>query len=369
MSLSLEVKKFINSEHTGEYIEIELPGELEVRRPRAKKAAPAAPVEAEASGADVSGTDVSGADAPGTDAPGTDVPSAEASDTDILEAEAPAPKAAEPAAPALEPEAQHERARVHYIEAGTGEPLILVHTVGQSFYTWRRVFNRLSEHYRVIAPDLLGHGYSDRPFTFGYTIEEQADALRRFMDALGIESAHFAAFSMGCAYALKFAMQNPARVGRLVLVTPGGVTQEMPLSIRMIDSPVLGFLASRLYGLRTVEKMLHEAVFDLTNITPDVVQEYYRPASDPEGRRAIRLSLQYFEDEEIIANLRTLAADTLILMGAEDKWHTAESCELYHAALRNAGFSVVRNAGHLMHEEKPDRFIAALLEFIPVVMP
>lgn len=354
MSLSLEVKKFINSEHTGEYIEIELPGELEVRRPRAKKAAPAAPVEAEASGMDVVGTDV---------------PGAEASDTDTLEAEAPAPKAAEPVAPILEPEAQHERARVHYIEAGTGEPLILVHTVGQSFYTWRRVFNRLSEHYRVIAPDLLGHGYSDRPLTFGYTIEEQADALRRFMDALGIESAHFAAFSMGCAYALKFAMQNPARVGRLVLVTPGGVTQEMPLSIRMIDSPVLGFLASRLYSLRTVEKMLHEAVFDLTNITPDVVQEYYRPASDPEGRRAIRLSLQYFEDEEIIANLRTLAADTLILMGAEDKWHTAESCELYHAALRNAGFSVVRNAGHLMHEEKPDRFIAALLEFIPVVMP
>lgn len=116
----------------------------------------------------------------------------------------------------------------------------------------------------------------------------------------------------------------------------------MPLSIRMIDSPMLGFLASRLYGLRTVEKLLHDAVFDLTNITPDVVQEYYRPASDPEGRRAVRLSLQYFEDEEIIANLRTLTADTLILMGAEDKWHSAESCELYHAALRNAGFAVVR---------------------------
>ncbi len=67
MSLSLEVKKFINSEHTGEYIEIELPGELEVRRPRAKKAAPAAPVEVEASGSDVSGTDVPGAEASDTD--------------------------------------------------------------------------------------------------------------------------------------------------------------------------------------------------------------------------------------------------------------------------------------------------------------
>lgn len=340
MSLSLEVKKFINSEHTGEYIEIELPGELEVRRPRGKKAAPAP-------------------------APAADL------DADVEAAESPVAEEAAPEAPAPEPEpeAQHERAKIHYLEAGTGEPLILVHTVGQSLYTWRRVFNRLSEHYRVIAPDLLGHGYSDRPLTFGYSIEEQADALRRFMDALGIESAHFAAFSMGCAYALKFAMQYPERVGRLVLLSPGGVTQDMPLSIRMIDSPMLGFLASRLYNLRTVEKLLQEAVFDLTNIAPDVVQEYYRPVSDPEGRRAIRLSLQYFEDEEIIANLRTLAADTLILMGAEDKWHNAETCELYHAAMRNAGFSVVRNAGHLMHEEKPERFIAALLEFIPVVMP
>ena len=358
MSLSLEVKKFINSEHTGEYIEIELPGELEVRRPRAKKAAPApVPEAAEPADAENAGAPESeAADAPGGDAPGEDTPG-----SDVLEA----------AEPATEPvaEAQHERARIHYIEAGTGEPLILVHTVGQSFYTWRRVFNRLSEHYRVIAPDLLGHGYSDRPLTFGYTIEEHAEALRLFMDALGIESAHFAAFSMGSAYALKFAMQNPSRVGRLVLVSPGGVTPEMPLSIRMIDSPMLGFLASRLYGLRTVEKLLHDAVFDLTNLTPDVVQEYYRPTSDPEGRRAVRLSLQYFEDEEIIANLRTLTADTLILMGAEDKWHSAESCELYHAALRNAGFAVVRNAGHLMHEEKPDRFVAAMLEFIPVVMP
>ncbi len=342
MSLSLEVKKFINSEHTGEYVEIELPGELEVRRGRDKKAPEpkAAPAGAGDGGA------------PG-DAPG----------------EEDAAKAEKPAKAGPQRFMQHERARIHYIEAGSGEPLILVHTVGQSLYTWRKVFNRLSEHYRVVAPDLLGHGYSERPLTFGYSIDEQADALGRFMDAIGVESAHLAAFSMGCAYALRFALQHPERVGRLVLLSPGGVTPDMPLPIRMIDSPVLGFLASRMYNLRTVEKLLHDAVFDLTNITQDVVQEYYRPASDPEGRRAIRLSLQYYEDEEIIANLRSLSADTLILMGAEDKWHPSETSELYHAAMRNAGFSVVRNAGHLMHEEKPERFIAAMLEFIPVVMP
>lgn len=361
MSLSLEIKKFINSEHTGEYVEILLPGELEVRRPRAKKEKPA-PAEAEPVEAAEAAEAVEGA--PGEEGEPPFAEPAPAKEEPVQEEPAKKMPAPEP-----EVEVEYERARVHYIEAGTGEPLILLHTIGQSFYTWRKVFNRLSEHYRVIAPDLLGHGYSDRPLTFGYSVEDHAESLRLFMDALGIESAHFAAFSMGSAYALCFAIKNPARVGRMVLLSPGGVTPEMPLSIRMIDSPMLGFIASRLYGLRTVEKALHEAVFDLTNITADVVQEYYRPASDPEGRRAIRMSLQYFEDEAVIANLRTLAADTLILIGAEDKWRTAESCELYHAAIRNAGFSVVRNAGHLIHEEKPERLIAALLEFIPVIMP
>ena len=83
MSLSLEVKKFINSEHTGEYIEIELPGELEVRRPRTKKAAPAPvpeaaePADAESAGAPESGpADTPGEDTPGEDTPGEDAPGA-----------------------------------------------------------------------------------------------------------------------------------------------------------------------------------------------------------------------------------------------------------------------------------------------------
>lgn len=111
MSLSLEVKKFINSEHTGEYIEIELPGELEVRRPRTKKPRPHLcrrlqnPRMRRAQAHPNLGRRTRRRGRAGEDAPGGDV----------LEAE----PAAEPV-----PEAQHERARIHYIEAGTGEPLI-----------------------------------------------------------------------------------------------------------------------------------------------------------------------------------------------------------------------------------------------------
>jgi len=332
VSFSLEVKKFVNTENTGAYVDILLPALEPVRTPKKAKAPKA--VEA-AAGADAS-------------APAEPVP-----------AEVPAA-----------PEAERETMKLHYLEAGEGEPLILVHTVGQSLYTWRNVFDRLSSYYRVIAIDLPGHGYSSRAETFGYTIEDYAYALRAFMDEMGIQSAHFMAFSMGCAYVMRLAASDPSRIGRVVLLSPGGITPEMPLSIRMIDSPVLGFVASFLYNMGTVEKLLHGAVFDLTNITPDVVANYYRTVCDGQARRAIRMSLQYFDEEAVLAALRDITAPVLILQGSEDKWHPAQhGAEVYHASLRNAASAVVRNAGHLMHEEKPDRVVAALLEFIPVVMP
>jgi len=154
VSLSLQMKKFINSEHVGNYVEITLPG-----LPRAK-------------------------------------------------GEEPTP----------------ETVKIHYCEAGVGEPLILIHTVGQSLYTWRKVFDALAQHYRVIAIDLLGHGYSSRPLEFAYTIEEQSEALRLFMNAIGIRSAHIVGFSMGALYALDFVANNPDRVGKVVLLSPGGLT-------------------------------------------------------------------------------------------------------------------------------------------------
>lgn len=354
MSLSLEIKKFINSEHTGDYIEIELPGEI-VKRVRrfenesGQDVPPAAPEKDDDEGASQALEE-----------------NAEATE-ETSEAAAPAEEAARKKR--VFDEVFHERMKIHYMEEGNGEPLILVHTIGQSYYTWRKLFYRLSENYRVIALDLPGHGYSDRPYTFGYTIEEYGEMLCRFMDALGIESAHFLAFSMGCAYVTHLALTHPERVGRMVLLSPGGVTVDMPLAVRMIDSPIFGSIACRLYNTSTVEKILNSAVFDLTNITSEVVQEYYRPASDPDGRKAIRHSLQYFDDESLISNLRNLTIDALILEGSEDKWRSQQEIEMLHAAMKTASFAVVRNAGHLLHEEKADRIIAAMLEYIPVIMP
>ena len=294
MALALQMKKFINSEHTGDYVSVTLPGFPD-------KAGVATP----------------------------------------------------------------EETRIHYLEAGVGEPLLLIHSVGQSLYTWRNVFNALSEHYRVIAIDLIGHGYSGRPEQFDYTIAEQSEIIRQFMDAKGIESAHFAGFSMGAIYALDFIVKHPERVGKAVLCSPSGITPEMPLSVRMLQSSLFGGIASRLYSRRTVERMLNECVFDLTNISDEVIDGYFATIADSYSRKAIQLSVLNFDETEVEKDLRAVRTEVLILWGAEDKWHPTAMSELYHAAIPDAKFGMIRNAGHLAHEEKAQRLIEAILEYIP----
>ena len=366
MSLSLEIKKFINSEHTGSYVTIMLPVIMPEEQPPAAKMRRQPKQAVHETAASVASV-----------LEATAQESAGYAPLDVDEADFGA--AARPAQrdeqqqwqqdPGFAPRVKYEATRIHYTEDGEGEPLILVHSVGQSAYTWRKVFFQLREHYRVIAVDMPGHGYSDRPVHFDYTVDAHAMALRLFMDAMRIESAHIAGFSLGAVYALQFALQNPMRVGKLIALTPGGVTEQMPLPVKLIDSSFFGGIASRLYGVGTVRKLLEDCVFDLTNIDDEVVQQYYIPASDPEGRRCIRESLHCFDEQPTLAHLRELQCPVLILQGSEDKWHKSEDVDLFHAVIQSAGFAVIRNVGHLIHEEKPERFVAAVLEFIPVMMP
>ena len=132
---------------------------------------------------------------------------------------------------------------------------------------------------------------------------------------------------------------------------------------------VLGtvFMESLACPFRTVEKILGECFFDLTNLTPDYSAECYKTVSDAESRTIIRNSVYRYDEESIFKELRMLECPVLILWGCEDKWHTSELPELYHAAIKNASYAIVRNAGHLLHEEKADRVAALVNEYIAPV--
>ena len=142
-------------------------------------------------------------------------------------------------------------ARIHYQEAGDEDapPVILIHGFISSNLIWTNTLLPLANAgFRVIAPDLPGYGYSDKPKDASYTIDEQAHAVKRLMDRLGIESATIVGASYGGAVAAMLALDYPERVDRLILV--GAVSNDearKKLLLRISRSPVIGDIVTPLF--------------------------------------------------------------------------------------------------------------------------
>ncbi len=263
-------------------------------------------------------------------------------------------------------EKPHKRtAKVHYMEEGVGEPLILVHSLGQSMYTWRNVFYELSKYYRVIAFDLMGHGYSDKPDDFDYTIDAQTEIIKGLCDAIDVRSAHFIGFSMGYAFVANMLAKYPQYVGRVIIEAPGSIVPEMPFAVRAIDNSFFGRLFSMFISVKTVRKVLEDCFFDLTFIKDEVVSEYFKTLASPQAKEAVWYSVRNFDDDEINSKLRQIQQEMMILWSSEDKWRGKETRDFFRAAVPNPVIKEIRNAGHLMHEEKMDKFLNAVMEYIP----
>ena len=138
--------------------------------------------------------------------------------------------------------------RVAYREAGAGEALLLIHGMAGSSATWRAVLPQLSKKYRVVAPDLFGHGESAKP-RGDYSLGAFAVSLRDLLDELGISRATVVGQSLGGGVAMQFTYQHRDYCDRLVLISSGGLGPDLSWTLRMLSAPgvelVLPVVASR----------------------------------------------------------------------------------------------------------------------------
>src|SRR5919112_1205155 len=138
--------------------------------------------------------------------------------------------------------------RVTYRIGGDGPLLVLIHGITSSSASWEPALPLLAEHYTVLAPDLLGHGQSDKP-AGDYSLGSHACIVRDLMLTLGHESATVVGHSLGGGVAMQVAYQFPELVGRLVLVASGGLGREVSMFLRAVTLPgselVLPLIASR----------------------------------------------------------------------------------------------------------------------------
>lgn len=284
--------------------------------------------------------------------------------------------------PEVGPEVQFVTVHGHrraFVKVGSGPALLLLHGLGCDHRTWQPVLKALARRHTVIAPDLLGHGASDKPRA-DYSVGGYANGMRDLLAFLGIDRATVLGHSLGGGVAMQFAYQFPELTERLVLVAPGGFGPEVSPMIRVVSSP--GF--HQVTGLLTLPGVRHLGVATMTALsrtglpmTRDLgeVASIFDSFKDPRTRTAIGHVVRAVVDwkGQIIATSdRAYLADDLpmcVVWGDSDHviptWHA----EVAGRLAPHARVEIIPNAGHFPHRDHPDRFVRIVSSFVRETRP
>jgi pimeloyl-ACP methyl ester carboxylesterase len=260
---------------------------------------------------------------------------------------------------AREVELSHGRTR--YVEAGAGPPVVLLHGVGftSGDDSWWPIVGPLSTRLRVLAPDFMGWGLSDR-FDREYSFAYLVDFVREFQDALGLSRTHIVGHSMGGWIATLLAYESPQRVDKLALVAAGGVATRTLASMTAFTPPSREQIETQLRATVKVPEAdfaaLTKRAVQKTQV-PGAVEAYQKilnHMNDPEHRRRYNT----------LRRLPHITAPTLIVWGREDKVNALELGEQLHAGIKDSRLAVVEECGHFVPTEKPDELSRLLLDFL-----
>jgi pimeloyl-ACP methyl ester carboxylesterase len=161
--------------------------------------------------------------------------------------------------------------------AGSGPALLMLHGLGCDSSTWTDVMPALAEHYTVIAPDLLGHGESDKPDA-DYSLGGYANGMRDLLTVLGIDKVTVVGHSFGGGVAMQFAYQFPDRTERVVLVSTGGLGKEVTPLIRFLTVPGSG-LALAAATFRPWRPLVSGALTSLSRLPISATRDLGAPPS------------------------------------------------------------------------------------------
>lgn len=254
--------------------------------------------------------------------------------------------------------------RVHYQEAGPmdGPAVILIHGFASSTLVWSKVFLEFAARgLRVIAPDLLGYGYSAKPRNFDYTIGAQARMLDKLLEQLGLAQVTLVGSSYGGAIAASIALDYPTRVKKLVLV--GAVTNNEPtkyLLMRLFGSPLIGdILSPLLLSSRQLLKRRMKRVYDRHSwVLDDVrVEARHQPLRTAATHRAIIRTVRRWDADRIQREAHLITQPTLLVWGDNDAEVPLRFGQQLLNAIKGARMIIIQNCGHLPHEEFPQAFI------------
>jgi pimeloyl-ACP methyl ester carboxylesterase len=268
-----------------------------------------------------------------------------------------------------------------FLRAGSGPPLLLIHGIGNNAQTWADVIGPLARNHTVIAPDLLGHGDSDKP-RGDYSIAGYANGMRDLLSVLDVEQVTVVGHSLGGGVALQFAYQFPERCQRIVLVGSGGLGSELSATLRAATLPgaelvltgLAGISGPLRSGLRMVEGIARVAGWKQARDLAEA-GEALLGLRDVEARRAFLRTLRSVVDargQAVTALDRLYLANAipmLVIWGDRDPIVPISHADAVRELVPSAQVEVFEGAGHWPHIDDPDRFCRVLSAFLRSTEP
>jgi pimeloyl-ACP methyl ester carboxylesterase len=254
---------------------------------------------------------------------------------------------------------------------GAGDPILCLHGLGASLYSWRHFIAPFSQNNRLILVDFKGSGKSPKPLDASYSIDDKADEVYNLILDEDLKNVTIIGNSLGggiaLLVALRLSQQEPGRLARLVLIDSAGAKQVLPFHLRLLRS----FLGTAILYLTpptiAVKMTLRMCYHDRRKVTKADVTAYAAPFAGREARHALLQTARQCvppNADELISELSRITVPTFILWGREDKVIPLEVGERLHQLIPNSTLEVLEYCGHIPQEEKPEETVALISQFL-----
>ena len=248
--------------------------------------------------------------------------------------------------------------KIRYLESGSSDKtLVLVHGLGASAERWSNVIPLFSESFRVVVPDLIGFGYSDKPMA-DYTPKFFSDFLQGFFEKAGLSKPFLIGSSLGGQISAEFVAKNPDSVQKLVLVSPAGVMKQ---STPALDAYIMAALYPNELSAKNAFEMMEGSG---KSVDGEIVSGFIERMHLPNAKLAFMSTVLGLKNSDSIASkLQMISTPTMIIWGSKDPVIPITHADQFVSSIQDCQFYQMDGCGHTPYVQDPHAFASKVFEF------